>query len=251
MQKFAEAGVAFQRIFHLPGLDLEALCAGDQNHHSAVIILHGLGVSKEVQLPELQRLRASGFFAIAVDAPHHGSRQDGLLEIFREQAGHARHHLLLSIVLQHASEVNQLMQQLRASGKKVCVVGISMGGHVAFTQLRMAEKPDLIAPFIATPDFRTREPAGLLPPSPAETCGPADHIDEVFPASLFMVAAGSDTVVRPEAVRGFAEKLRPLYQSAPEKLEYHEYELSEHMMRPADWFDAWEKFTERLQREGF
>lgn len=153
--------------------------------------------------------------------------------------------------MQHASEINQLVQQLRAGGKKVCVAGISMGGHVTFAQLRMAVKPDLVAPFLATPDFRTRDAENQLPPSPAETCGPVDHIDDVFPVSLFMVAAGSDTVVRPYAVRSFAEKLRPLYQSTPEKLEYHEYEHSEHMMRPADWFDAWEKFTERLQREGF
>ncbi len=243
--------MAFQRTFHLPGFDLETLCAGDQNHHSAIIILHGLSVSKEVQLPELERLRASGFFAIAVDAPHHGSRNTGLLDIFHQLDGHARHHLLLAIVLQQASEISQLVQQLRESGKKVCVSGISMGGHVAFALLRMPDLPDLIAPFLATPDFRTRHPAGQLPPSPAETSGPADFIEQVFPASLFMVNAGIDPIVSPVAARQFAEQLKPLYQGSPEKLEYYEYPMSEHMMRPADWFDAWEKFIERLQREGF
>ncbi|MDD3147297.1 MAG: alpha/beta fold hydrolase [Candidatus Riflebacteria bacterium] len=243
--------MAFPRIFHLPGFDLETLCAGDQNHHSAVIVLHGLNVSKEVQLPELERLRSAGFFAIAVDAPHHGSRNDGLLELFNQLEGHERHHLLLSIVLQHASEISQLVKQLRESGKKVCVTGISMGGHVAFALSRMADKPDLIAPFLATPDFRTREAAGQLPVSPGESCGPADYLDQVFPASLFMVNAGIDTVVSPVATRQFAESLKPYYASCPEKLEYNEYPMSEHMMRPADWFDAWEKFIARLQREGF
>jgi predicted esterase len=244
--------VTFQRTIHLPGLDLEAICAGDPNHHSVVVVLHGLGVSKEVQLPELNRLRAEGFFALAVDAPHHGSRNDGLLDILEREKGHARHHLLLSTVLQHASEISQLTLQLRQSGKKVCVNGISMGGHVAFSLLRTENRPDLIAPFIATPDFRTREDSGLLPASPAEKSGPADFIEQVFPASLFMVAGGLDTVVSPVAVRSFAAALSPYYaDSCPEKLEYHEYEHSGHMMRPADWFDAWSKFIERLRREGF
>ncbi len=243
--------MAFPRVFHLPGLDLETLCAGDPEHHSAVIILHGLGVSKEVQMPELERLRAAGFFAIAVDAPHHGSRNDGFLDISNQMSGHSRHHLFLSTVLQQASEISQLTAQLRDSGKKVCVSGISMGGFVAFATLRVADRPDLIAPFIASPDFRTREPADQLPASPAETSGPADFIEQIYPANLFMVTAGLDTTVSPVHTRLFAEKLKPVYQRCPEKLEYYEYPQSEHMMRPADWFDAWEKFIERLQREGF
>ncbi len=250
-QSYVEVSVAFTRTFHLPGLDLEALCAGDPNHDSAVIILHGLSVSKEVQLPELERLRAEGFFAIAIDAPHHGSRDDGMLALFKETHGHARHHLLLSFVLQHASEVSQLVQQLRESGKKVAVSGISMGGHVAFALLRMSNRPDFIAPFISTPDFRTREPAGQLPPSPAETCGPADYPEQVFPASLFVITAGNDATVRPAATRQFMKQLKQFYRDCPEKLEYHEFEHSDHMMRPQDWFDAWEKFVERLRREGF
>lgn len=243
--------MAFPRVFHLPGLDLETLCAGDPDHHSAVIILHGLSVSKEVQMPELERLRAAGFFAIAADAPHHGSRHDGLLDLSNQMNAHSRHHIFLSTVLQHASEISRLVAQLRDSGKKVCVSGISMGGFVAFATLRTENRPDLIAPFIASPDFRSREPADRLPASPAETSGPADFIEQVYPAGLFMVTAGLDTSVSPVHARRFAEKLKPIYQRCPEKLEYYEYPQSEHMMRPADWFDAWEKFIERLQREGF
>lgn len=243
--------MAFQRIYHLPGFDLETLCAGDQNHHSAVIVLHGLSVAKEVQLPELERLRSMGFFALAVDAPHHGSRTTGLLDVFGQLDNYSRHHLLLAIIMQQASEISQLVQQLRAAGKKVCVTGISMGGYVAFALLRMINRPDLIAPFLATPDFRTRELAGQLPLSLAEISGPIDSLQEVFPASLFMVIAGQDSIVNPAATRQFAERLKPLYIDCPEKLEYYEYPMSDHMMRPADWFNAWEKFVERLQREGF
>lgn len=235
----------------LPGLELQALCAGDPDHHSAVVILHGLGVSKEVQLPEIERLRGEGLFAIAIDAPHHGSRNDGIIDLFNQLNGSDRHHLLLAIILQQAAEVSALVELLRSEGKKVAVSGISMGGYTVFALLRMKNRPDLLAPFLSTPNFRTRDVEKPLPASLAEASGPADHCDEIFPASLFMITAGKDTVVNPASAREFYQKLKPLYKSCPEKLEYHEFPLSDHMMRPADWFSGWEKFLERLKREGF
>jgi dienelactone hydrolase len=242
----------FQKTFLLPGHDLQALCAGEYESQSAVIVLHGLGVAKEVQIPELERLRHAGYFALALDAPHHGSRADGLLDILNRKTGHERHHLLLATVLQHCSEVADLVRYLKNNGKnKVAVTGISMGAHVAFALLRMKNVPDLLAPFLGTPDFRTREPDCMLPASPAELTGPAQHPEEVFPASLFVVTAGGDSVVNPAPCRKFIEDIGPFYRDCPQKLEYHEYPESDHMMRPSDWFDAWGKFLERLKRDGF
>lgn len=244
--------MTFQKTFLLPGHEISALCSGDTSSQSAVIVLHGLGVSKEVQIPELERLRHAGFFAIALDAPHHGSRCDGLLDYINSAKGHERYHVLLSSVMQHCSEITCLIEFLRNEGKKkIAVVGISMGAHTAFALLRMSSRPDLIAPFLGTPDFRTRNPQYYLPPSPLELSGPAHHLEEVYPASLFIVTAGSDSVVNPAPAREFAEKLKPYYEKCPEKLTYNEYPDSDHMMRPADWFDAWEKFVQRLRQEGF
>ncbi len=242
----------FLKTILLPDCDLQALCAGDAGHHSAVIVLHGLGVSKEVQIPELERLRHSGFFAMALDAPHHGARADGLMDVFNKLHGHERHHVLLSFVLQQIAEVTSLVQHLKSKNyKKVAVTGISMGGHVAFGLLRMESRPDLIAPFIGTPDYRIRDNNVSIPPSPAEISGPADHYESVFPASLFIVNAGKDSVVPPGPSRKFVEKIKPFYSACPEKLEYHEYPDSDHMMKPSDWFDAWEKFLARLKAENF
>lgn len=248
-----ETFMPFQKTFLMPDHELSALCAGDTGHHSAVIVLHGLGVSKEIQIPELERLRHAGFFAIALDAPHHGNRSDGILDFINSSSGHERYHILLSSIMQHCSEIAALVDFLRSEGKKkVAVTGISMGGHTAFAMLRMLEsRPDLIAPFLGTPDFRTRNPHYYLPASPLELAGPAHHLEEVYPASLFIVNAGSDSVVSPVPAREFVQQLRPFYKNSPELLEYHEYPESDHMMRPADWFDAWEKFVERLKKEGF
>lgn len=243
--------MTFTQTFNLPGFDLQGLCAGNPEHHSVVIVLHGLECYKEKQRAELERLSAAGFFAVALDAPHHGERTDGTLDIFRRLSGLERYHFLLASVLQHASEVAGLVAELRKKYAKVAVMGISMGGHTVFALLRYANRPDLLAPFLATPDFRTRDLDVRLPVSPVETTGPADHIAEVFPAPLFMVTAGSDSVVSPVAARAFYQRLLPLYVSGPELLEYHEYPESDHLMKPEDWYDAWNRFLARLRRDGF
>jgi alpha-beta hydrolase superfamily lysophospholipase len=230
---------------------LKALCEGDSAHHSVVVILHGLGCSKEKQTAELERLGAAGFFALALDAPHHGARSDGALEVFKNLSGIERYHFLLASVLQHASEVAGLVEELKKTYQKVAVMGISMGGHTCFALLRYAIRPDLLAPFLATPDFRTRNLTTRLPVSPLEKVGPADHLAEVFPTPLFILTAGSDTVVEPTPAREFHKHLQPLYKSHPELLEYHEYPESDHLMRPQDWYDGWAHFIARLQRDGF
>ncbi|MBU1105768.1 MAG: alpha/beta fold hydrolase [Candidatus Riflebacteria bacterium] len=243
--------MTFTQTYSLPGLELPVLCAGNQDHHSAVVVLHGLNCYKEKQQAELDRLSAAGFFAMAVDAPHHGERTDGAMDVFNRLNGYERHHFLLASVLQHASEISGLVEELRKKYTKVAVMGISMGGHSVFAMLRLANRPDLLAPFLATPDFRARNLADRLPVSPLESTGPIDHVEEVFPAPLFMVTAGSDSVVRPVATRKFHELLLPIYQSCPELLEYHEYPESDHLMRAEDWYDAWRRFVERLGRDGF
>ena len=81
--------------------------------------------------------------------------------------------------------------------------------------------------------------------------GPADHLDEVFPASLFMVNATKDHIVNALGARNFYEKLRRIYKTKPNNLEYFEYTNSDHLMLPEDWFDAWDRFVNRLKREKF
>ena len=137
--------MTFTHTFALPGINLPALCAGNPDHHSVVVVLHGLGCYKETQEAELERLGAAGFFAVAVDAPHHGVRSDNAMEVFRDSDGFEGHHFMLASVLQHASEIAGLVEELRKKYKKVAVMGISMGGYTAFALLRYANRPDLLA----------------------------------------------------------------------------------------------------------
>lgn len=241
----------FEKFFDIPSMTVRAICAGDECHHSVIIVLHGLGCSAETQVTELERLASEGFFAISLDAPHHGNRYNGLVGLIERCDGLEKHYLLMACEQQFAVEVSRLIKFLRADYQKISVMGISMGGYTTYALLRMYEKPDLFAPFLASPDFRYFNPETPTPSSPAELSGPTNFYKDIFPESLFMVNAGQDSVVNPIFARRFYEKLLPLYKEAPDKLEYHEYPESDHIMRPEDWFDAWDKFVVRLKREGF
>lgn len=229
---------------------LQAVQAGDTRSDSVVIVLHGLAVSKEVHITEITRLNSEGFFSVAFDAPHHGSREDGWLEVLRKLDRREQQQMMLSCVFQQAQEISVIVKHFKDLGKKVCVTGISMGAYTTFALLRAEHKPDLFAPFLGNPDFRAGRYSALSPNIP-EISGPADHLDEVFPASLFIVNATKDHIVSALGARNFYEKLRRIYKTKPNNLEYFEYTNSEHLMLPEDWFDAWDRFINRLKREKF
>ena len=231
------------------GTKLEAIQAGNRNGKSAVIILHGLECSKETQIPEVTRLNDEGFFALAFDAPHHGARRDGLIELMQSKPRREAFQLMLATIFQEAQEISQIVKLFKNEGKKVCVGGISMGAYATFALMRMKDKPDLFAPLLGNPNFRASKYSDL--PTLAEMSGPSDYLNNVYPASIFMFNGGSDTVVDPKGAREFYFNLRPLYRDSPEKFEYYEYSESDHMMRPEDWFDGWARFIARLKREGF
>jgi alpha-beta hydrolase superfamily lysophospholipase len=240
----------YESYFIGDGIELQGLQGGDTNSDSVIIVLHGLAVYKEVHATEVSRLNSKGYFAVAFDAPHHGSRGDGWMDVLRHSQKYEQQQMMVANVLQQAQEVSELVKQFQNWGKKVCVCGISMGGYVTYALLRMKHKPELFAPFLANPDFRAGKYSSL-PPGLLEQSGPADYIEKVYPSSLFMVNGGADTVVDATGAREFFGRLQKHYRHFPEKIEYHEYPESNHLMRPEDWFDAWDKFTARLEREGF
>jgi len=212
----------------------EADCAVSR----VVIVAHGLGVGKEVQRPELERLAKAGFIAVCPDAPHHGERRDGLLERLEASTGAERHERLIGMVSEAASEIPLLIAHFRYSlGARVAMTGISMGGFTTFASFLHEPRPDVAIPFLASPDWRTQEQrkAGFPLKGPARSPG------RFFPVPLLAVTAGLDTVVPPDAAVSFMETLRPMYATAPGSLVHIDYPSSEHMMREDDWNDAWER----------
>lgn len=236
-------------LIPVSGLTLPAIYTGSPSAEKVVLVLHGLGVSKEVQIPELQRLKTLDAYALAIDAPHHGEREDGYLALMnRQKSDFERHLMLLKIVLQHACEVSSLINFFKEQGKKVAVIGISMGGFVAYSLLNGKIQPDFCAPFLASPDFLCKNRPDGLPVSLLESSGPADKPKINKSLQLFMVNAEKDEVVDPRAAARFYARLQKMSGFDGRKIQHHTYAESQHFMRPADWYDVWEKLTLELSR---
>lgn len=234
--------------FNLNGAEVPALITSRGIGGSVVINLHGLDVSKEVNITDMGRLESAGLWSVTIDAPHHGERSDGYLDIMRNANRREAYLMLLSIINQEAAEVANLVNFYKSQGKKVAVSGISMGAYATYALMMINRQPDLFVTFMGNPDFRYK---GSSVYTYLEKSGPIDDIENIFPANLFIVNAGSDDIVDPDGARRFYNAIKPYYKDSPEKLEYREYPESGHLMRPEDWFDAWDALIARLKREGF
>lgn len=207
-----------------------------------VIVAHGLGVSKEVQCPELERLARAGFIAVSLDAPHHGERRDGQLELLDAATGAEHHERLIAMIAEAAAEIPLLIEYFRCTfAARVAMIGISMGGFTTFASFMHEPRPDVAIPFLGSPDWRAPGHPDDVPPA-----GPVCSPERFFPIPLLAVTAGLDTTVPPAAAVSFLEKLRPLYETKPELLAHIGYPHSEHMMRGDDWDDAWRKAIDFL-----
>ncbi len=234
--------------FNLNGVDVPALACSQGIGKSVIINLHGLDVSKEVNITDMNRLEDAGFWSVTIDAPHHGERADGYLEIMRNANRREAYLMLLGIIQQEAAEVADFVNYFKSQNKKVAVSGISMGAYATYALMMINKEADLFVPFMGNPDFRY---IGSKVYSTLELSGPIDNLDKIFPANLLIVNAGSDDIVDPDGARRFYNSVKPYYEKSPEKLQYLEYPKSGHLMRPKDWFNAWDVFIERLKSEGF
>jgi len=205
-----------------------------------VLLLHGLGVSKETHDKEAASLARAGFTAVAVDAPHHGERRTRLLDEMHDATGSAAHAILLRMVRDAAEEMPLLVDWLAEEiPGPVGVVGVSMGAYIALAA--MAREPRIAAAvsILGSPDWspRSGEPDNAVRPWLAEA--PAHHPERFPPRPVLLGNGGRDVNVPPEGARRFEAALRPLYAQWPERLCYVEYPESDHFMRGEDWDDLW------------
>ncbi len=217
---------------------------GEPRPRPAVIVLHGLRGSAELQRKELISLAAAGITAVALDAPHHGHRRDGWLEALDAAGmddGHAR---FLRLILDAVPEVSRVIDHLAAEGHgPIGVLGISMGAYTALAVARADPRVAATVSILGSPDWKparsreTDEVRRLMGQAPV-------HAPEALTrAPLLLLNAGKDTSVPPEASRRFAST------NAHRGVEYVEYPNSEHLMRAEDWDDLWHRAVTFLRRQ--
>jgi alpha-beta hydrolase superfamily lysophospholipase len=208
----------------------------------AVLLLHGLGASKEVQQKEASSLARAGFFAVTVDAPHHGARKTPLLDEIGAATGSAAHAIFLRMVREAIAEIPLLVDHLLREGHDpVGVMGISMGAYVALGAAAAEPRLAAVVSILGSPDWTPPDGAIDEAIRPWLLESPERCPERFAPRAVLLANAGRDTTVLPEGARRFVAALRPCYAAWPERLRYEEYPESGHFMLESDWDDLWAK----------
>lgn len=188
---------------------------------------HGLGVSKETHIPELERFARAGIRAVGVDAAGHGERR---LPNFEERFAPPREviePLLFQLVNESVAEIPSILDALDVEQAALC--GVSFGGYITYRGAAREPRVTSAVALLGSPD--------------------ANDAGAMFPTALLSLTAENDVNVPPAAAREFHHALESRYAGAPDRLSYHEYPGAVHAMKEEEWDDAMERLIEWVLRD--
>lgn len=200
----------------------EARAAGARG---CVLFYHGLGAGKAMHRSELALLAGQGWLGVGIDAVGHGERIDpGAVARLRGRDPEAA---FLELVAATTDEVPPLVDDLVARGwavpGRVGVVGISMGGFVAYGAVLRDRRIAAAVAITASPAWGARADS------------PHRRPDAFHPVALLSVTAAEDARVPPAPVHALHRALAPRYAATPERLRHVEHAGAGHWMGPQAW----------------
>lgn len=190
-----------------------------------VLSFHGLGAGKGLHRSELAMLAGQGYVAVGIDAVGHGERRDP--GAIARLAGRDPDAVFLELVAETADEVPDVVDELVRRGwarpDRVGVVGVSMGGFVAYGAVLRDRRIAAAVAITASPEWRGR--------------GDSPHRrPEAFPpVALLSVTAARDARVPPAPVHALHRALAAPYAAFPERLRHLEHAKAGHRMPPDAW----------------
>ena len=194
-----------------------------------VLLLHGLGESKEWRLREARWLAERGYLTIVLDAVGHGPRRSPDLEqCLGPEGGEGSY---ADVVRRTAEELSSVVAIAAERGwvRPGCLgaCGISMGGAALFGAVSSDCSFDAVATIVASPKWRHTADS------------PHQRHDRFFPTALLMQCAGADSVISTPHTRDLHRALVPKYASSPERLRYVEYDAEGHVPTAPAWLCIW------------
>ena len=185
-----------------------------------VLVLHGLGGSKERMLFALYEFARTGCRAVALDIRMHGERPDA--ETREARLGADYFGTTADMIEGTAQDISRLLDHFGAT--RTAIHGVSLGGYITFTALVAEPRLQVATVAMGSPDWvsplrRFGLASGYPAYDRAVQMNPLDLLPQALPPRpLLMLHGAADEVVSPDGVVALEQRLRPLYAAHPERL---------------------------------
>ena len=175
-------------------------------------------------------LAADGFLAVGVDAVGHGARRADDLDARIATAPGGAREVMLALAAGTATELPALVAALGAAGlgdpERVGVVGVSMGGYLAYRAAHAVPGVRAVVALLGSPEWG--------PPGAPGPESPHRHRAALAAVPLLSITAERDASVPPDAAR----RLHAALDAGGATARYLELPGAEHLVSADEWSRA-------------
>ena len=225
-----------------------------------VILSHAFQSSKEFWQDKMLSLARAGYYTVALDNRGHGERKGPDFQSIVFEIDGFNLYEVRRLIKETADDVPILIDHFithdNVNAERIGMIGLSIGGFVAFRALLIDNRIGVAAPVIASPylDEKPRDVPLVNRPEInralddySREFSPAYYPGHFYPRAVLIQVGGQDKHLDADRVRLFYEKLKPYYRRASAKLMFIQEENSGHEFSASMWRNVTEWFKEHLK----
>lgn len=182
-----------------------------------VFVQHGFASNKERGTDFLAlKLAREGFLVVSIDAYKHGKR---VKEPFVSEPVYKQYYDIFTVVKRTARDIDRLFKKYYVDRfEKYDIVGISMGGMIAFYLTTISKHLSRVVPVISAPDFfqmsldtfrgELKEFQSFVYQKQAyiEKMSPVEHVEKMRFDHMLMMNTSNDEMVNYKITKQFFEE---------------------------------------------
>jgi pimeloyl-ACP methyl ester carboxylesterase len=224
-----------------------------------VFLSHAFQSSKEFWQDKLAFLAAAGYFAVAMDNKGHGERNgpDFKSQVFTKHGFNL--YEVRRLIKETADDIPILIDHFithkTIDAARIGMLGVSMGGFIAFRALVIEKRISVATPVIASPYFDETPRDVPLANRPeinraleaySQKYSPAGFAERFYPRAVLIQVGGRDKHLDAGRVEQFYKTLLPYYAKGPDKLRFIQEDNSGHDFTESMWQNVTKWFQKHL-----